>query len=230
MCAGLGTRLRPLTNTVPKPLVPIHGKGSLERTLDILPPEITRVILVVGYLADVLKERIGNASKDRPVLYVTQDPLDGTGGCLRQVKAQVPDLSDRFLVIYGDDLYAAQDLAALVVVPRAVLVLGRITEHEGDTKDAWKLTPDGRIAGLFRPAVGETAFLNPGAYCLDHHWFETDPVLVPGKTTEWSLPHAIPQLIERGFDIKAIPATFWMPVGTPEELAAAEAAIAAREA
>lgn len=225
MSAGLGTRLRPLTDTIPKPLVPIAGKGSLERTLEQLPSEVTRVILVVGYLADVIRERIGTEAHGRPVTYVTQDPLDGTGGCVRQVKRQVPDLSERFLVISGDDLYAASDLSALAEVPCGALVRAWKTVREGETKDAWKLTPNGLLEGIFRPSVGELAFLNLGAYCLDHQWFDTAPVLVPGKTGEWSLPHAIPELLSRGVLFVGVPATFWVPITTMEDIATAEDAL-----
>ncbi len=226
MCAGLGTRLRPLTNTTPKPLIPIAGKGSLERTLEMLPSQVTRIILVVGYLADQIKERFGDAYHGRPIVYVTQDPLDGTGGCLRQVLRDVPDLSARFLVINGDDLYAKKDLAALAEASLALLGIPFIAKLN-DTRDAWKADADGKLLDLFRPSPADgQVWMNIGAYCLDHSWFATDPMLVPGKTDEYSLPHAIPQMIERGIEIRAIPATFWMPVGSPEELKAAEEGLA----
>ncbi|MEN9557959.1 MAG: hypothetical protein RL141_328 [Candidatus Parcubacteria bacterium] len=221
MCAGLGTRMRPLTNTMPKPLVPILGKGSLLRTLEILPPAVTRVIIVVNYLEEQIIAAVGASSQGRPVIYVRQDPLDGTGGCLRQVKAQVPDLSERFLAMYGDDLYAAEDLAALTAHPRALLLL-QYTACENDTRDAWNVDAEGHLVSLFRPKAGEQVWVNVGAYALDHTWFETTPVLVPGKTDEWSLPHALPQLLERQLSIIAVPATFWLPIGTPEELKTAE--------
>jgi len=224
MCAGLGTRLRPLTETVPKPLIPINGKGSLERTLEMLPPDITRVILVVGYLADHIKERIGTAFQGRPVMYVTQGVLDGTGGCLRQVKRQVEDLSERFLVINGDDLYAASDLLRLSQVPLGLITFQTVAPR---TIDSWEVSQDGQtLIGLVQTQVGTVGRINVGAYCLDHRWFDTTPVRVPGKDAEWSLPDALPQLIAKGIPLQVIEGTFWMPVGTPEELAAAERALA----
>ncbi len=79
MCAGRGTRMRPITDSIPKPLVPIMGKGSLERTLDILPHEIDRVILVVGYRGDQIRERIGLEWKGKKVTYLTQQPTEPEG-------------------------------------------------------------------------------------------------------------------------------------------------------
>jgi bifunctional UDP-N-acetylglucosamine pyrophosphorylase/glucosamine-1-phosphate N-acetyltransferase len=223
MCAGLGTRLRPLTDTIPKPLIPINGKGSLERTLEILPPDVTRIILVVGYLADHIKERIGTTFQGRPVIYVTQGVLDGTGGCLRQVKRQVEDLSDRFLVINGDDLYAASDLLHLSQVPIGLVTFQTIAPRTIDSCDVSK---EGLLIGFTETQMGEAGRINIGAYCLDHRWFDTAPVRVPGKDTEWSLPHALQQLLDKGISLQVIEGTFWMPVGTPEELAAAERALA----
>lgn len=225
MCAGLGTRMRPLTNTMPKPLVPVNGKGTLERTLDMLPPEITRIIIVEHYLGEQIKEKIGSISHGRPVIYVHQEPLDGSGGCVRQAKIQVPDLSDRFLVINGDDLYAAEDIAKLVQVPFGMLVFETVSPRDIDVCRV----ENGHVIGFDAIKKGETGIINIGGYLLDHRWFATAPTLVPGKESEYSLPHVVPELVAQGVKITAVPATFWMPVGTPEELKNAEAALAEKE-
>jgi NDP-sugar pyrophosphorylase family protein len=224
MCAGLGTRLRPITNDTPKPLVPIAGKGSLERTLEMLPDEITRIIIVVGYLADQIKTKIGSEYRGRPVVYVTQEVLDGTGGCLRQVKAQITNLSERFFVVNGDDLYAADDFKRLVQAPIGLLTLQSIAPR---TIDSCTVDGEGCLTGFTETAKGQIGRINTGAYCLDHRWFQTKPVLVPGKTTEWSLPHAVLELAKQGIPVMVLEASFWMPVGTHEELKAAEAYLTA---
>ncbi|HWR00178.1 MAG TPA: NDP-sugar synthase [Candidatus Methylomirabilis sp.] len=219
MSAGRGSRLRPLTDTTPKPLIPILGRGTLHRTLDILPQAVTRIIIVVGYRAPQIREAFGTEFGGCPVVYITQDPLDGTGGCLRRVREQMPDLSEHFLVMNGDDLYAGPDLEALAASERGVLVLEtRLNKEE----DSWVRDERGALLGLTRTPAGELGLVNAGAYCLDHGWFGTEPVQVPGKPFEWSLPHALPQIIARGVPIMAVSATFWMPVGTPEELTRAE--------
>jgi NDP-sugar pyrophosphorylase family protein len=216
MCAGLGKRMRPLTDTMPKPLVPVAGKGTLERTLEMLPPQVDRIIIVVGYLADQIRERIGTSWRGHEVVYVTQDPLDGTGGAVRRVEPFLK--SEKFLIINGDDLYSTEGLAKLADTERGMIVRSVTLQKE---EDSWVTEADGRIHSLTRAPAGTPANINAGAYCLDRSWFTTKPVLSPGKTTEWSLPHAIPELIDRGISFTAIPA-FWMPVGSIEELKAAE--------
>jgi len=217
MCAGAGTRLRPLTLTVPKPLVPVGKTSPLRRLLDTLPERVSRVILVVGYLGDEIEKAIGNASKGRPVLYVRQETLDGTGGALRRCRDVIH--SERFLVLNGDDMYVEEDLQSLVRVPCGLLYVIRRFPR---TIDGCTLDREGYLLGIAPVAPGGDVRINVGAYCLDRDWFLTQPTLVPGKANEWSLPHALPELVQRGKRVKAIAARHWMPVGTPEELTRAE--------
>lgn len=218
LAAGRGTRLQPLTDTTPKPLVPVNGRGTLLRTLDILPQEIDRIILAVGYLEEHIREAVGESWQGRPVLYVSHRVMDGTGPTLRDCESLIR--GDRFLVLNGDDLYGKEDLQELVRRQRAVLYF------EGDFPkggDGW-LVEDGLIKGMQPVPVGGHGRININGLVLGREWFATTPVPTPGKSTEWSMPHAIPQLLDR-YKYEAVPATFWMPVGTIEELKAAEAVI-----
>ncbi len=217
MCAGLGTRLRPITERMPKPLVPIAGRSSLERTLDRLPSTVTGIVLVVGYLGHMIKDRIGTELDGRPVRYVTQDILDGTGGALRRARPAIA--SDRFLILNGDDLYDADDLIDLTKNDFGILYEHRIMDAP---VDSWIIGEDGYVKDITKAPPGNPSRMNCGAYALTRAWFDTEPVLVPGRETEWSLPHAIPELVDRGYRVKAIQARFWMPVGTPKELEIAE--------
>jgi NDP-sugar pyrophosphorylase family protein len=221
MCAGLGARLRPLTDSIPKPLVPVCGRSSLERILDALPQEVDRIILVIGYLGGMVRKRIGTGLDDREVVYVTQDVLDGTGGALRRARSAIQ--SERFIVLNGDDLYDAHDLADLSQSEHAIMYAHRIMDA---AVDGWIVGRDGFAKGIERIESGNTSRMNAGAYALTHAWFDTEPVLSPDKTSEWSVPHAIPQLIDRGYKVRALEARFWMPVGTPEELEKAERILA----
>lgn len=217
MCAGLGTRLQPLTDSMPKPLVPISGRSSLERILDSLPQEVDRIVLVIGYLGHMIQERIGSSLDRREVVYVRQDRLDGTGGALRRAEPFIK--SEKFLVLNGDDLYDHDDMRDIMRTPMGVMYVRRTFDMP---VDSWDIREDGKLIGLYRTGECEEARMNTGAYCLDRSWFDTDPVLVPGKDSEWGLPQAIPQLIERGHEVRALEARFWMPVGTPEQLEQAE--------
>lgn len=218
LAAGKGTRLRPFTDTTPKPLVPVAGRGTLLRLLDELPEEVDHIILVVAYLHEHIRSVVGATSNGRAVTYVLQDPLDGTGGALRQSRLLLR--SDRFLVLMADDLYIKQDLQKLVANDRGVLIQSCSAPRDND---GWR-TDQGMVKTFTPVKKGEIGLINLGAYVLGHEWFATEPVLVPGKTDEWSIPHALPLLTDR-YDHPAIEASFWYPCGTVDEIAAAEAAL-----
>jgi bifunctional UDP-N-acetylglucosamine pyrophosphorylase/glucosamine-1-phosphate N-acetyltransferase len=219
LAAGRGTRLRPLTDTMPKPLIPIAGRGSLLRLLDILPSSVDRILILVNHLAEQIRKAVGNEWGGREVCYVKQEPLDGTGGALRQARPYIR--SERYLVCNGDDVYGAEDLRRLAEVERGLLVYPRPLSG---TRDAWRVE-DGRLRGLATPSAGIVVPNNVGVYLLGHEWFDTPPVLVPGKTDEWSLPHALPHVLDR-YVYRAVPARSWVPCGTPEELRLAEVCLA----
>lgn len=103
LAGGLGTRLRPLTENIPKPLLPIKGKPIIEHAiLNFKKHGITDVILSIGYRADLIKEYFGDGSKwGMKIEYCVEDEPLGTGGAIRKA-AEIA--GERFLVINGDNL------------------------------------------------------------------------------------------------------------------------------
>src|SRR2546430_16029604 len=109
LAAGLGTRLRPHTLTTPKPLLPIRGRPILDWALGALPPVVDRVLVVVNYLAEQIEAYL-RTQVHRPVWEaVRQEVPRGTGDALRSSRSRLR--SETFLVLNGDDLYGAADLA-----------------------------------------------------------------------------------------------------------------------
>ena len=111
LAAGLGTRLRPHTLQTPKPLLPVQGRPILDWTLAALPLAVDRVVVVVHHLADHVEAYLRGQKHIRQWTTVFQDQPQGTGDALRMCQDKLG--SDRFLVANGDDLYGADDLAAL---------------------------------------------------------------------------------------------------------------------
>jgi len=120
LAAGLGTRLRPHTLTTPKPLLPVQGRPILDWALGALPPVVTRVLVVVNYLAEQIEAYLASQKHLARWEAVRQQEPRGTGDALRSCRERIE--SDRFLVANGDDLYGAADLAALAACPAGVLV------------------------------------------------------------------------------------------------------------
>jgi NDP-sugar pyrophosphorylase family protein len=102
LAGGLATRLRPLTEKIPKVLLPVAGKPFLAHQLELLRRQgITRAVLCLGYLGEMVQREFGDGSAYGVQLdYSFDGPvLLGTGGALKRA---LPKLGEKFFVLYGD--------------------------------------------------------------------------------------------------------------------------------
>ncbi len=210
LAAGLGTRLRPLTLTTPKALISIGNKTLIEHTLDALPDAIDEILIVVNYLGDQIKAKIGDSYRDIPVRYVTQDPLDGTGGAMMLLRDQ---LHDRFLVVNGDDLYTKMALEEMLSHNTSIL----LCPTKMHLMNGGKLDQNGKFIGLTESTNNES-YRVCGAYVLDQSYFKIEPIKIQGSThEEFGLPQTI-AVRATNFPIDVVMTRDWYPIGTPEEL------------
>ena len=102
LAGGLGTRLRPLTNDTPKPLLPIKGKPILQHLIENLAQHgVKKVIISVGYKAEKIKEYFQNLDLGVELHYsIETEPL-GTGGAVKEAAKQ---LTKPFILVWGDNL------------------------------------------------------------------------------------------------------------------------------
>ncbi|QFY44477.1 NTP transferase domain-containing protein [Candidatus Methylospira mobilis] len=102
LAGGLATRLRPITETIPKALVDVAGEPFIIRQLRYLRAQgLQRIVLCIGYLGEMIQAIVGDGSKfGLDITYSPDGPvLLGTGGALKQA---LPLLGERFFVLYGD--------------------------------------------------------------------------------------------------------------------------------
>ena len=102
LAGGLATRLRPITETIPKSLIQVAGKPFICHQLDYLRQQgINSVVLCIGFLGEMIQEIVGDGSRwNIHVSYLSDGPaLLGTGGALRQA---LPLLGEHFFILYGD--------------------------------------------------------------------------------------------------------------------------------
>ena len=112
LAGGLATRLRPVTEKIPKSLVEVNGEPFLAHQLRLLHAHgIRRVVLCVGYLGEMIEEYAGDGERFGMELRYSPDgpALRGTAGAIAQA---LPLLDDRFFVLYGDS-YLPCDYAAV---------------------------------------------------------------------------------------------------------------------
>ncbi|MFC1741053.1 NDP-sugar synthase [Nanoarchaeota archaeon] len=103
LAGGLGTRLRPLTDTKPKPLLPIKGKPIIEHAIDNFRKHgITEIILSIGYRADNIKKYFGDGRAfGVQIEYCVEDEPLGTGGAIKEASKGI---DKTFIAINGDNL------------------------------------------------------------------------------------------------------------------------------
>ncbi len=102
LAGGLATRLRPITEKIPKVLVSVAGRPFLTHQLELLKRQgITRAVLCLGHLGEMVREQFGDGSAHGVRLEYSFDGpvLLGTGGALKQA---LPLLGEKFFVLYGD--------------------------------------------------------------------------------------------------------------------------------
>lgn len=215
LAGGLGKRLRPITEVVPKPLVPVGGQPVVQYTLERLPPEVTEIVFVIGYKGEMLKAVFGEATAGRPVRYVEQGEPLGTAHAVRQA---APFVRGKFLLLYGDDVYGADGLRRLVHHDWALLV--RPVEHP-EHFGVVVLDASGTVEKMVEKPQEFVSDLSWVGACVVHpEAFSIDVSLSPRG--EYEFPDVINALIQRGIRFRTERADLWLPGNTHEEVQAAE--------
>lgn len=104
LAGGLGTRLRPLTNTVPKPMIRIHGKPFLWYLIQLLKKNhITRIVILVGYKHHVIERYFGDGKKFGVAITYSYSPVEAdTGTRIQNTRTHLDSI---FLLMYGDNYW-----------------------------------------------------------------------------------------------------------------------------
>jgi NDP-sugar pyrophosphorylase family protein len=209
LAAGLGTRLRPYTLQTPKPLLPVQDRPILDWTLGALPLAVDRVLVVTHYLADQIEAYLRTQRHFAEWLTVHQAEPRGTGDAVRACRDKLR--SEQVLVMNGDDLFGARDLARLAEHPASVLVH---TVAEPKKFGIVFLKADGTLERLVeKPDLPGPRMANTGAYVFPRSIFDTPLKL--SQRGEYEITDYVSMLAERQA-VQVVEAKFWFPIGTVE--------------
>jgi mannose-1-phosphate guanylyltransferase len=215
LAGGEGTRLRPLTLTTPKPVLPLAGRPFLSFMLDWLARHgVDEALLSLGYRADVVQDVLGDERHGMRLRYVVEDEPLGTAGPLR-LAADQGMLSGRVLVVNGDCL-TDLDLTALLRRHEETGATGTIALAAVDDTSHFGVVPtdaDGRVEDFLEKPTGPapTNRINAGTYVLEERVLD----LIPRGRAVSIEREVFPQLVGAGlygysFD------DYWIDIGTPE--------------
>jgi mannose-1-phosphate guanylyltransferase len=220
LAAGRGTRLAPLTITIPKILAPVGGEPLLAHQLRYLAAAgVSEVLMNVHHRADAIEEYLAST---RPPLIVTlfhEPELLGTAGALLPMRPQLAD--ERFLVLYGDVVTDA-DLAALNQGAARIATLAYYTSSDVRDKGILELGPSGRILRFVeKPEQHGEGLVNAGIYMLEPRILDYVPQRGDFGFDVW------PRLLEAGEPIYAAEIDgYLLDMGSPDALARLEQDVA----
>ena len=222
LAAGEGTRMRPLTLETPKPLIEVAGKTILDHIIDALPSEITELILVVGYKADMVRAHCGDHYKGRDVSYVVQEnPKAGTGDALFCAEGLV---TGKFLLMYSDDIHGKEALQDVVTREHCVLAARSDTPERFGVFEQNK---DGTLKGIIeKPKHPPSNFVNTGGgHMLTPAIFDYKPPL--SELGEYLLTDSITDYAQ-DYTVEIVEQQLWIPIGYPEDVVNASKLLTAR--
>lgn len=225
LAAGLGTRLRPLTDRLPKPLLPIAGRPMVEYTLAwIAAAGIQHIMINVHHKGDLIRDALGNGERFGLKISYSEEPVIlGTGGGLKQVESFFEDAP--FLVVNADVLTAVDPNAIirshLTRRPLATLVVRR--DPEVAAYGALGVDHESRIRRFLGRGQRSSAPLEDvmftGIHVLDPRIFGD----LPPAGTFSPITDAYIAIVKRGDPLMGyLTDAPWIDIGTPDRYRQAE--------
>jgi len=211
LAAGEGTRMRPLTDGTPKPMLPVADRPLVAHTADAaVAAGVEELVFVIGYEAEQVRAFFGDQYRGVPVSYARQDEQLGTA---HAVAAARPYLDGPFAVLNGDDLYDPGSLADLLSGGPAV---GTYEVADPGAYGVFELD-GGEVTGVVeKPEDPPSSMVNVGAYVF------------PTEAREWlDVPrsdrgeHELTDVLERTIAetaVRTVRIDRWLGVGRPWEL------------
>ncbi len=218
LAAGKGTRLRPLTENLPKPLVEVGGKTLLDHIVGSLPSSVDELIIVTGYLGHMIHEYCGTEFHGRTVTYVTQEEQNGTAKALWLCKDLI---KGRFLFLFADDIHGKEDLARATSYTRSLLVA---SVPNPESFGIVVRNPDGTLGLMIeKPENAPSNCASTGAMVLDEHIFEFEPQ-TPVKG-EFYLTEVIERYAQK-YPIAVVEQSRWIPIANISDVEKANVTLA----
>jgi len=204
--AGEGTRLRPLTDSRPKGLVPVGGKPLLTHVFDrLIEAGVDELLAVVGYEKAAIVEHYGDAFRGHPITYVHQRERRGLGHAVLQA---APHVDEPFVLLNGDNVFGCDVSPAVRRTSAdgvdAAVVVADATPEEAATTGVLEAT-DGRVTGVVeKPDDPPSTLVTTGCYVLPPAVFDACRLVRPGDTGEIELTAALDLLVTAGLTVEPV--------------------------
>jgi len=211
LAAGQGTRMRPLTDSLPKPMLPVADRPLLAHTADAaVDAGADELIVVVGYEADEVRDYFGENYRGVPVTFAIQESQDGTADAVRAAEEY---LEGPFAVLNGDNLYDRGSIESLFSSGPALA-----TFQVADPSNYGVISVEGEFVSSIveKPTDPPTDLANTGAYVFPaetREWLDVPE----SERGEYEITDVVARVIDE-YDVTPVELDRWLDVGRPWEL------------
>ena len=218
LAGGEGTRLRPLTLTTPKPVVPVVDRPFLRHQLDLLRrTNVTEVVFSLAYRPERIQAVFGDGSSlGMHIHYAVEETPLGTGGAVKNAEPLLDDTT----IVFNGDVLTDVDLRRVVADHLATRAAATLVLTPVPNPAAYGLVEfdeSGRVRRFLekpKPSEITTDTINAGIYVLETSTLE----LMPAATNHSIERAFFPDLLSRGDLVRAhVHAGYWIDIGTPEK-------------
>lgn len=216
LAAGEGSRLRPLTEYQPKPMLPVANRPIIEYVVDALRNvDITNIVVVVGHQRRRLQDHLNRRYPELELTYIHQHHQLGSGDALKQAAGEV---SGEFVVVNGDNIIDAEMITGTIERYQRADVAAAVAVGQSDRSSEYGTVclENGRVTTILeRRSDDEQGRINVGVYVFDEEIFDAlDRTSM--NDGELSLTDAIPHL--SGTVAPAVPDGVWFDPAYPWDL------------
>lgn len=213
MAGGLGTRLRPLTETLPKPMIPVGGRPILENIISNFAAQgFHRFHISVNYLADLVRDHFGDGSAfGVNIQYLMEQERKGTAGAL----SLIDERPDQPVIVMNGDLLTTVNFRRMLDFhnENALVATMGVREYKIHVPYGVVDTDGHRITGLREKPI-HTSLVNAGIYVLSPEAMAAIP-----SDRQYDMPDLFVDLQGAGHEIGAFPLhEYWMDIGRLEDL------------
>ena len=222
MAAWEWSRMRPLTDNTPKPLLQICGRTIIEHNIEPIIEYFDEIFMIVKYKSECFREYFGDAYHGKKIHYIEQWEQSGTGAAILALEWHI---SGEFVVVSGDDLYASADIVKLIQQKWYATLCKQVDNPELfgilTTNNEWKAT--GIIEKPTNVSIGNLA--NIGNHKLDSQIFEILRALPLSARGELEITDLIHIYIQEWLYSVVEATGRWISIGYPWDLLRANDAI-----
>lgn len=218
LAGGMGTRLKPLTDELPKPMVPIMNKPLLERSMiNLKTCGINEIVISTCYKSKYIKEYFGDGSKfGLKIEYVSEDIPLGTGGAIKKTE----HLYDDTFLVFNADILCNMDFMDLIECHKSKKAAVTIAVTQVDNPSVYGVIEydqnDYALSFTEKPQADEikSNYINAGVYVIEPEVLKVIPVDRPVSVER----EIFPALLQSGKKVAVYKdCSYWMDIGTPEK-------------